>query len=593
MDINWNYTINYNLSMRNNSVRKKIFYQIPVLLLILAISVPMVTAPVLSTILFSSTNAPVNQLAYATTEGDGGGDSGGGDSGGGDSGGGDSGGGDSGGGDSGGGDSGGGDQSSSSTTTTDPALASSTTTTDPALASSTTTTDPALGQSLLGLTFSTENASPPLVEETEEQDLDCGDISNKNFKVSSNDPNRFDGDNDGIGCESGDEDKNDENLGTSIGVTNEGPDRDCLFDPTLDKCANDNGECPDGFNNNAYDQCVPDHSEEGCPDGYHGVDDDETGRCIPDSDGCPEGMIFRSDGKTCGDKEQLCQQNSDLEGCAENPETCDPSYSNYCIKPSETDLDCNWDGNVKPDQIPDKNFPVGKSDPHRFDGNKNGIGCEKGDKDKKGIDFSDLDCKHIPHSIKVSSSDPNRFDRDKDGIGCENNGKGGNGNNNGNNDNDDNDNGNGNNDDAGSNNYIITPSNSCADISDTVDLSSEQIDPEDVRVIAFFDNCDLDSASLELNLVQNDDLKLVAANLDDGLSDAVEVEMNQVGQSESNSNILYEATITDNQEGQDLDTGETKTLNNVNGIVLWNDDEDEPIEFADNNFVEANINFFN
>ena len=109
MDINWNYTINYNLSMRNNSVRKKIFYQIPVLLLILAISVPMVTAPVLSTILFSSPNAPVNQLAYATTEGDGGGDSGGGDSGGGDSGGGDSGGGDSGGGDSGGGDSGGGD----------------------------------------------------------------------------------------------------------------------------------------------------------------------------------------------------------------------------------------------------------------------------------------------------------------------------------------------------------------------------------------------------------------------------------------------------------------------------------------------------
>ena len=193
----------------------------------------------------------------------------------------------------------------------------------------------------------------------------------------------------------------------------------------------------------------------------------------------------------------------------------------------------------------------------------------------------------------MTSSDPNRLDKDNDGIGCENNGKGGNGNNNGNNNNDDNDNGNGNNNDDDSNKYIITPSNSCADISDTVDLSSEQIDPQDVRVIAFFDNCDLDSATLELNLVQNDDLKLVAANLNDGLSDAVEVEMNQVEQSESNSNILYEATITDNQEGPDLDTGETKTLNNVNGIVLWNDGEDEPIEFADNNFVEANINFFN
>lgn len=94
---------------------------------------------------------------------------------------------------------------------------------------------------------------------------------------------------------------------------------------------------------------------------------------------------------------------------------------------------------------------------------------------------------------------------------------------------------------------------------------------------------------MQLSLVQNDDLKLVAANLDDGLSDAVEVDMNQVEQSESNSNILYEATITDNQEGRDLDSGEAKTLNNVNGIVLWNDNEDEPIEFADNNFVEANI----
>jgi hypothetical protein len=256
-------------------------------------------------------------------------------------------------------------------------------------------------------------------------------------------------------------------------------------------------------------------------------------------------------------------------------------------------LDCNWDGNVQDDEIPDKNFPVGSSDPHGFDGNKNGIGCEKGDEDQKGIDFSDLDCKHIPSSIKVSSSDPHGLDKDKDGIGCENNGKGGNNNNNGNNDDDDDENGNSNNDNNDSNNYIIMSSDSCNDISDTVDLSSEQLEPQETRTIAYFGNCELDSASLQLNLVQNNDLKLVAANLDDGLSDAVEVEMNQAEQSDSNSNIFYEATITDNQEGLDLDTGETKTLNNVNGIVLWNSDEDESIEFGDNNFVEANINFFN
>ncbi|MDF0680749.1 MAG: hypothetical protein P0116_07285 [Candidatus Nitrosocosmicus sp.] len=399
------------------------------------------------------------------------------------------------------------------------------------------------------MSVTNENTLPSRVEDTEGQDRDCGDISNRNIKVSSNDPNGFDGDNDGIGCES-DDDNSNENSGTSpIGVMGESPDNDCLFDPSLPKCAPDeSGDCPEGFNMNEDEQCFPKHN--GCPDGYHSVDDDETGRCISDSKGCPEGMIFRSDGKTCGYKEQLCQENSDLEGCTQTPETCDPSYQDHCIKPSDTDLDCNWDGKVQDDEIPDKDFPVGKSDPHGFDG-------------------------------------------DNDGIGCETNGERGNGNNNGNNDNDDNDNGNGNNDDDHSNNNIIVPSNSCEDITDTVDLSSEQIDPEEVRIIAFFDNCDLDSASLQLNLIQNDDLKLVAANLDDGLSDAVEVEMNQVEQSKSNSNILYEATITDNQDGRDLDTGETKTLNNVNGIVLWNNDEDEPIEFADNNFVEANINFFN
>jgi len=573
--------------MRNNSFRNKIFYQIPVFLLILAISVPMVTAPVSSNVLFSSSSIQVNQFAYAEEEGsDGGGDSdssdGGGDSdssdGGGDS---DS---SDGGGDSdssdGGGDSDSEDQSTSSTTT------------DPALASS-TTTDPALGQSPLGLTFSTTNTPAPLlVKETEDQDLDCDDISDRNFDVSSNDPNGFDGDNDGIGCESNNEESNENSSPSPISVTSEGPDNDCLFNPDLPKCASNEGDCPDGFFNNDNDQCVP---EGGCPDGYHTVDDDETGRCIPESEGCPEGMIFRSDGKTCGSIEIVCEDSPELEECVDT--SCDPSYPDFCIEPNQPDLNCqDDDGVLEPNEIPYNDFRVvSEDDPHGFDGNDNdGIGCEVDETNESGSpNIDDLDCEDIDGSIKLSSFDPNRIDRDNDGIGCENNDKGGNGNNNGNSDNDDNGNGSDNNDNDDSNNYIITPSNSCADLSDTVDLSSEQIDPEEVRIIAFFDNCDLDFASLELNLIQNEDLKLVAANLDDGLSDAVEVEMNQVEQSDSTSNVLYEATITDNQEGLDLDTGETKTLNNVNGIVLWNNDEDEPIELGNNNFVEANINFHN
>ncbi|CAN5802477.1 hypothetical protein BH23THE1_BH23THE1_23810 [soil metagenome] len=63
------------------------------------------------------------------------------------------------------------------------------------------------------------------------------------------------------------------------------PDGDCLFDPELPKCAAVNGKCPDG---------------------YHKVDYDETGRCIPNSDGCPTEVIFRPDMKTCDDKEERC-----------------------------------------------------------------------------------------------------------------------------------------------------------------------------------------------------------------------------------------------------------------------------------------------
>lgn len=47
---------------------------------------------------------------------------------------------------------------------------------------------------------------------------------------------------------------------------------------------------------------------------------------------------------------------------------CDPSYPTVCIPPPPPDLDC-------PD-IPHRNFPVQGSDPHRFDGDHDGVGCE-------------------------------------------------------------------------------------------------------------------------------------------------------------------------------------------------------------------------
>lgn len=47
---------------------------------------------------------------------------------------------------------------------------------------------------------------------------------------------------------------------------------------------------------------------------------------------------------------------------------CDPSYPTVCIRPGKPDLDC--------DDIPYTDFPVRGDDPHHFDDNRDGVGCE-------------------------------------------------------------------------------------------------------------------------------------------------------------------------------------------------------------------------
>ena len=49
---------------------------------------------------------------------------------------------------------------------------------------------------------------------------------------------------------------------------------------------------------------------------------------------------------------------------------CDPAYPSVCIRPAPPDLDCG--------QIPYRRFTVLPPDPHRFDGDHDGIGCESG-----------------------------------------------------------------------------------------------------------------------------------------------------------------------------------------------------------------------
>ena len=49
-------------------------------------------------------------------------------------------------------------------------------------------------------------------------------------------------------------------------------------------------------------------------------------------------------------------------------EDCDPSYPDFCIPSPPPDLDCK--------DIPQKKFTVLQPDPHKFDGNYDGVGCE-------------------------------------------------------------------------------------------------------------------------------------------------------------------------------------------------------------------------
>jgi len=115
-----------------------------------------------------------------------------------------------------------------------------------------------------------------------------------------------------------------------IGDANSQPDGDCLFDPSLPKCAPDeNGNCPEGFHMNEDEQCFPAHDR--CPEGYHGHEDDESGKCIPNDVPCQPGYIMSPDFPTCEYKDSVCQKHPDLDECKIDNDTTNnlPYKSGY------------------------------------------------------------------------------------------------------------------------------------------------------------------------------------------------------------------------------------------------------------------------
>jgi len=77
----------------------------------------------------------------------------------------------------------------------------------------------------------------------------------------------------------------------------------------------------------------------------------------------------------CDDSEFASMDWAKKHGCQEEEpkvtvvgSDCDESYPDFCIPSPPPDLDCK--------DIPQKKFTVLQPDPHRFDGDKDGIGCE-------------------------------------------------------------------------------------------------------------------------------------------------------------------------------------------------------------------------
>ena len=143
------------------------------------------------------------------------------------------------------------------------------------------------------------------------------------------------------------------------------PHEGCLLDPTLPECTPPpGGKCPPGTLMNGYGQCYPDKP---CPPGYARADNDESGACLPLNTPTPT--------PTPGGN-------------------CDPSYPDKCIPPPPPDLDCN--------DVSFRNFKVIGSDPHGFDGDNDGIGCEGSGNGSSGrAAVEEMVTNVIPHTQKT------------------------------------------------------------------------------------------------------------------------------------------------------------------------------------------------
>lgn len=104
----------------------------------------------------------------------------------------------------------------------------------------------------------------------------------------------------------------------------------CLLDPSDPSCPKPDPDqnCPEGWAQNEDGNCFPLHPE-GCPSGYHSHEDDETGRCIPNSTPCSPGYVLITENKpSCLREEYACQEYPNTDVCKDDNGNSDNGKGN-------------------------------------------------------------------------------------------------------------------------------------------------------------------------------------------------------------------------------------------------------------------------
>ena len=105
------------------------------------------------------------------------------------------------------------------------------------------------------------------------------------------------------------------------------PDEDCNIAYELKCVPGTDQKCPEGYNGGDDNVCSPKE----CQEGYHEEEDDETGLCYPDDEGCSQDdyvLVEREDGKgmICAYFYSICDE-------------AEHSSKEYCIEWCEEDPD--------------------------------------------------------------------------------------------------------------------------------------------------------------------------------------------------------------------------------------------------------------